>query len=86
MRPRMAFFCSTARWYDYFLNDFPAFLSAIATACFWGRPDFINSRTLVETTTLLLPLRNGIVNFLLALDTRHEFRLAHVLEKFAVEI
>ena len=46
--------------YIYFFLLFPAFDNAIAIACFWSRPEFINSAIFVDITFLLLPLDNGM--------------------------
>jgi hypothetical protein len=39
---------------------FLATLKAMATACFWGLPDFISFRMLPETVLLEYPFFNGI--------------------------
>ena len=43
-----------------FFRDFPAFDKAIATACFWGRPSFINIDTFLLTVFCDWPFLRGI--------------------------
>jgi hypothetical protein len=43
------------------LGGTPAERKEMATACFCGRPDFINSRMLALTTLLDLPFLSGII-------------------------
>jgi hypothetical protein len=50
--------------YYFFFDAFLAFLateSAMATACFWGLPDFISVLMLLLTVLALYPFFNGIV-------------------------
>src|SRR5215467_12552076 len=64
-------FCNVIVEGIYFLFFFAAFffalrrfsLSAMATACFSGRPSFLSLRILLDTTFLDLPLANGIMRF-----------------------
>lgn len=44
---------------------FLATLRAMATACFWGLPDFISLRMLLETVFREYPFFNGIILFVL---------------------
>src|SRR3990167_6561810 len=65
---------------------FPAFFIAIATACFWGRPECISSRILAETAALLRPFLSGTLHhplaahhLLLHLSIAHHLAAHHVL-------
>jgi len=49
-----------ALYFSRFFLDFPASESAIATACFWGRPECLSSAMFCETTLFDLPFFSGI--------------------------